>query len=62
MTTEEFDKIKVGDTIMIDFPEDGERGGMTKCEVVSKYDDFNQLVIKTEDGQFFIYNKEWIIK
>ena len=50
----EFDKIRIGDKIKIDFPEKGE----IEATVVNVIKYTNEIILKTEEGEFFFVYRQ----
>lgn len=48
------DKLKVGDKIMIDFPEKGK----IEATVVNVIKYTNEIILKTEEGEFFFVYRQ----
>lgn len=53
MEKNEFDKLKIGDKVVIDFPEKGE----IEATVVNVVKCTNEIILKTEEGVFFSLRK-----
>ena len=56
MKEDEFNKLKIGDKITIDFPEKGE----IEANVVNVIKCTNEIILKTEEGVFFSYRNKTI--